>query len=104
MAVRRPGHYQGDQRWILITDVGIVAKQGQSDFLVWTASFRNLQPISGARVELFSDQNQRIASGRTDSTGLWKVSNLDLSADRPYFVTVQKGQEFSFLLLPQARV
>ena len=81
-----------------------MAKQGEGDFLVWTASFRNLQPISGARVELFSDQNQRIASGRTDSTGLWKVSNLDLSADRPYFVTVQKGQEFSFLLLPQARV
>ena len=104
VAVRRPGNYQGDQRWVLITDVGIVAKQGQSDFLVWTASFRNLQPITGARVDVFSDQNQKIASGRTDSTGLWKVSNLDLTADRPYFVTVQKGQEFSFLLLPQARV
>ena len=104
VAVRRPGHYQGDQRWILITDVGIVAKQGQSDFLVWAASFRNLQPIAGARVDVFSDQNQRIASGRTDSTGLWKGSKLDLTANRPYFVTVQKGQEFSFLLLPQARI
>ena len=104
VAVRRPGHYQGDQRWILITDVGIVAKQGQSDFLVWAISFRNLQPISGARVDVFSDQNQKIASGRTDSTGLWQGTNLDFTANRPYFVTVQKGQEFSFLLLPQARV
>ncbi len=104
VALRRAGQYKGDQRWILITDVGIVAKQGQSDFLVWAASFRNLQPIPHARVDLFSDQNQKIASGRTDSTGLWKVSKLDLNADRPYLVTVQKGQEFSFLLLPQARV
>ncbi len=104
VAVRRPGHYQGDQRWILITDVGIVAKQGQSDFLVWASSFRNLQPISGARVDVFSDQNQKIASGHTDATGLWQGANLDFTANRPYFVTVQKGQEFSFLLLPQARV
>ena len=50
VAVRRPGHYRGDQRWILITDVGIVAKQGQSDFLVWAASFRNFNrsPVPGS--------------------------------------------------------
>ncbi len=104
VAVRRPGQRQGDQRWVLITDVGIVAKRGQRDFLVWTASFRDLRPLAGARVDLISDQNQRIASGVTDSAGRWQVGGLNLAEVRPYLVTVKKGSDLSFLLLTQARV
>src|SRR5205823_77558 len=59
-------------RWILITDIGIVAKRGTDDLLIWISSFKDLGAIDGATVTLISDQNQVLASGRTDARGIWQ--------------------------------
>ena len=96
----RPGAWQAEQRWVLITDLGAVAKQGDGDFLVWAASSRTLAPAAGARVTLISDQNQKIGEGLTDGAGLWRLSNPEaLENHRPFLVTVEKGKDFSFLYL-----
>ena len=97
----RPNSYRGTHRWLLITDLGIVAKKSGNEFLVWVSSFSNLGPIAQARVDLISDQQQTIASGRTNADGLWRAGNLDemLKKHRPYMVTVKRGKDYSFLLL-----
>ncbi len=96
----RPGDWRAQQRWILITDLGAVAKQGDGDFLVWAASSRTLAPAAGARVTLISDQNQKIGEGLTDSSGLWRLRDAEaLKQGRPFLVTVEKGKDFSFLYL-----
>ncbi|HML96348.1 MAG TPA: MG2 domain-containing protein [Thermodesulfobacteriota bacterium] len=95
------GQYQGVQKWVLITDIGIVAKKGKDGFLVWTSSFSTLDPVAGASVRIISDKNQVIAEGTTDSKGLFETDKAagDEKKGRPYMVTVQKGGDFSFLLL-----
>ena len=96
----RPGNWRAQQRWILITDLGAVAKQGDGDFLVWAASSRTLAPAAGARVTLISDQNQKLGEGLTDSSGLWRLRDREaLEKGRPFLVTVEKGRDFSFLYL-----
>lgn len=98
--LERRGSYQATQRWVLVTDLGIVAKRGERDFLVWVSSFDNLRPVAGARVTLLSDQNQPIATGATDGRGVWHGRDLAALADqRPYMVMVERGNDFSFLLL-----
>jgi uncharacterized protein YfaS (alpha-2-macroglobulin family) len=94
------GQYQGAQRWVLITDIGIVSKKGQDDFLVWTSSFSDLDPISGAEVNIISEQNQVIKSGITDASGMYKLSGTKklFEKQNPYMVQVKKGDDFSFLL------
>ncbi|MEK6224556.1 MAG: MG2 domain-containing protein, partial [Thermodesulfobacteriales bacterium] len=94
------GQYQGAQRWVLITDIGIVSKKGQDDFLVWTSSFSDLDPISGAEVNIISEQNQVIKSGITDASGIYKLSGTKklFEKQNPYMVQVKKGDDFSFLL------
>ena len=95
------GEYQGVQKWVLITDIGIVAKKGKDDFLVWTSSFSNLAPVAGADVRVISSQNQLIARGATDGKGIFRAAGLTQKFidNKPYMVTVQKGSDFSFLIL-----
>ena len=73
VAMTVPGKFQGFQRFVLITDIGIVAKHGQGDILVWTASTATLAPIPGATVRVLSYQNQELASGATDAQGLFRA-------------------------------
>ncbi|MDQ7830832.1 MAG: alpha-2-macroglobulin [Desulfovibrionaceae bacterium] len=100
VALTLPGQYEGDQRFVLITDLGIVAKRGNADILVFAASFSTLASVQDATVRIISDQNQEIARGTTDASGLYRaaLSAETLEKNRPYLITVEKGNDFSFLL------
>jgi uncharacterized protein YfaS (alpha-2-macroglobulin family) len=70
------------------------------------SSFADLSPIEGTVVHLLSNQNQTIATGQTDATGMWRVQGLAKIFEKqtPYMVTVERGNDFSFLLLSQAGI
>lgn len=104
IALARKGDYRAVQRWVLVTDVGLVLKRGEQDLLVWASSFADLRPIAGARVRVLSDQNQLIAQGQTDGRGLWHARGLDLEGQRPQLVVAERGGDLSFLLLDAMRV
>ena len=97
---------QAEQRLVLLTDLGLVAKQYDDGFIVWVSSFKDLSPVSNALVRVISDQNQTLAEGRTDGTGVFRISGLRdrLKKSPPYLVTVESGKDFSFLLPGQMRV
>ena len=96
-----PSHYQGSYRWLLITDLGVVAKKSGNEFLAWVSSFSDLSAISRARVDLVSDQQQVLASGYTDAEGIWRSGNLQdkTAKHKPYMLTVRRGDDYSFVLL-----
>ncbi|HYN23406.1 MAG TPA: MG2 domain-containing protein, partial [Thermoanaerobaculia bacterium] len=105
ISVGQPDDWEAQQRWLLLTDMGIVAKRNADEILVWVASVRNLAPISDAKVTLLSDQNQPMGEGRTDGSGVWRVSGLpDPEKRRPYLITVEKGDDFTFLLLDRMSI
>ena len=106
IGVVRPDSSRGTSRWLLITDLGIVAKQGKAEFLVWVSSFANLSAIDGATVRLISNQNQTLAEGKTDAEGLWRTRGLAevFEKQTPYMITVERGNDFSFLLLDQSTI
>ncbi len=100
-----PDEYWGSQRWVMVTDIGLVAKQGADSILVWAVSLKDLRPLPGVQVTVISDQNQVIATGTTDGQGLWKKNGLTekLKDNKPQVVLAQKGQDSSFLLLDRFR-
>jgi alpha-2-macroglobulin len=95
--------WRGSTRWILITDLGIVAKRSASELVIWVASFKDLSPVANASVSLVDDQNQTIASGRTDANGFWTARNVGEKA-HPFLVSVERGKDFTFLLLGNSKV
>jgi uncharacterized protein YfaS (alpha-2-macroglobulin family) len=107
VSVGQPDAYEASQRWLLLTDLGVVAKRGPGEILVWVSSLKDLSPVGDAKVTLLSDQNQVMASGRTDGAGVWRVYDpkaLSTGKGTPYMVTIEKGDDFSFLLLDQMAI
>jgi hypothetical protein len=94
------GESSSDQKWLLITDLGVAAKRGHDDLLVWVSSYKNLAAVPGARVKVLSTTNQVLYQGVTDAKGLWRVKGLaDLPEDKvPFMITVEKDKDYSFLL------
>lgn len=98
VSVGQPDDYEAQQRWLLLTDLGVVAKQAGNELWAWVSTLGSLSPVGGARVTLRSDQNQVLAEGSTDEAGLFRVTD-GFKGRRPYMVTVEKGDDFTFLLL-----
>lgn len=105
ISVGKPDDWEAEQRWLLLTDLGIVAKRSQGELTVWVASVRDLAPVADARVTLVSTQNQPLGEGRTDASGIWRLRDSPALANRsPYLITVEKGNDFTFLLLDRMAI
>ena len=100
------GEDRGVQRWLLLTDMGIVAEQGRDEILVWISSFKNLAPVEGADVRILDAQNQTIARGRTGADGLWRARGLAeaVRKSRATMITAERRGDFSFLLMDRNAV
>ncbi|MEM9293337.1 MAG: MG2 domain-containing protein [Acidobacteriota bacterium] len=95
----RPGDWQAQQRWLLLSDLGAVVKQGDDELLVWASNVRSLAPASGARVTVISDQNQILGRGTTDELGIFRLRNTEaLTEGRVLYVAVESGRDFTFVL------
>ena len=94
-----------DRTLLVISDSGITVKQSENDLLAWVRSIKTLAPISNAMVQVWSAENQLLASGQTDPSGL-VLFTLDPAKDigQPAVIVVQNGGDISFLNLQESRV
>lgn len=91
---------QVDQRLVLVTDLGIVAKKsldGTRD--VFVQSIASGQPVAGAMVEVWGRNGMIVASQSTDATGAAKLPNLAgyQREKAPVVLVVRKDGDLSFL-------
>lgn len=55
---------------VQVTDIGLSAKFGQDNTLVWTTDLAAGKPLAGAEIEIRNKSNQVLWQGRTDDQGL----------------------------------
>ncbi len=106
LSVRNPDTYDGDSRWIVATDLGLVAKQAGEKIEVAVASISRLEPVAGVRLQVMSYNNQVLASARSDKEGMASFKGLswDDVGGRPFVVVATKGQDLSFLAFDETRI
>ncbi len=97
------GRSYGAQRWVLLTDIGLAAKLGRDDVLVYAGSFENNLPIADMAIRVVNEQNQVIVEGKTNKVGLFYKKGLAqaFKTSKPYMVLARKGDDTSFLLFDQ---
>lgn len=87
------------KRWVLLTDIGLVAKREKGAFRVWAISNTTLKPLANVQIKLISNKNQQIGHARTDANG---AARLPLTPDTPdgtpYMLLAERGNDFTFLL------
>ncbi|SHN70161.1 alpha-2-macroglobulin family protein [Desulfovibrio litoralis] len=97
--VRDDDNYYGessDKRFVVLSDLGLAAKQNGDSLIVWVNSLAKAQAVEGVEIKVYTSENQLISSGTTDKSGLLKV---DLKGQSPSLFTAQKGEELSYLAL-----
>jgi uncharacterized protein YfaS (alpha-2-macroglobulin family) len=86
--------------WLMVTDLGLMAKEMNGEMWVWLNSLNTLKPIGNAEVQLITQTNHTLQSGRTDSNGLVKFQTESV----PFLITASKGGDLSFFQLNPSRI
>ncbi len=105
VAVGQPGDWQNQQRWLLLTDLGAVAKVAPREAEVWVSDIHSLDPVAGARVTVYSNQNQRLGAAVTDAVGIARMPLPELpDGVAPYWATIRTSSDFTFVLFDRMQV
>ncbi|OMQ11336.1 alpha-2-macroglobulin [[Flexibacter] sp. ATCC 35103] len=81
---------------ILATDLGVIAKRGENkSYLFAVNNIVTTEPVSNARVDLYTYQQQKITTGATNSEGIASFQ-LDKFA---YFAIVTLGDQSTYVKL-----
>lgn len=80
---------------VLASNIGIIAKLGSTkNMLVALTDILTTKPLSGATVDIYNYQMQRIGSGKTDSDGF---ADIEFKGGVPFVVIASKDKEKGYL-------
>lgn len=95
-----------DSRFVIATDLGIVAKRSGARILVAVVSIHDLKPLAGVNVSVLSFNNRTLAEGQTDGDGIISFGNME-SNDRgetPFVIVAEQGDDLGFLSFQSTEV
>ncbi|GGB85294.1 membrane protein [Flavobacterium suaedae] len=79
---------------VLASDLGVIAKGGENNNYFFSVnSITTTKPVSGATIEVYNYQQQKVATAETDGEGTATVS-LD---KRAFFAVVSKGDNTTYV-------
>lgn len=95
-----------DSRYISLSDLGLVAKEGQDKIYVFTNSLKTAEPIDGVNVSVYGSNNQLIGTGATNNQGVAEIaySKKEFSGFKPAMVIAKTADDFNYLPFSNTRV
>jgi uncharacterized protein YfaS (alpha-2-macroglobulin family) len=91
---------------VAISDVGLIAKQGNDELTIMAHSLQTAQPLANVSLTLHSTNNQPIETVSTDGTGAVRIDKLRERFGRFSLgmITAQHDGEMTFLPLADTKV
>ena len=101
-----------DDRWrraskfVSMSDIGIIAKRGVDELIVFVNSIADTHPIEDVEITLISTNNQSVLSGKTDSKGIIHFKNIQdkLKGFESAIITAETKDDFNFIDLKATEV
>ncbi|HSU27526.1 MAG TPA: MG2 domain-containing protein [Chitinophagaceae bacterium] len=95
-----------DSRYISLSDLGLVAKEGTDKVVVFANSLKTADPVNGVNVSVYSVNNQLIGSGATDKDGFAEIaySKKDFTGFKPAMIIASTEDDFNYLPFNNTRV
>lgn len=92
------------QRFVLVTDMGLLVKQGAKNRDVFLVSFASGKPVSGASVAVLGRNGLPVFEGKTDGQGHVELPDFSgYTRDKtPVAITAQKGDDYTFIPFDRA--
>ncbi len=95
-----------DSRYISLSDLGLISKEGQDKIFVFTNSIKTASPVDGANISVYAANNQLIATASTNADGVAEIaySRKDFAGFRPAMVIAKTADDFNYLPFNNTRV
>ena len=95
-----------DSRYISLSDLGLIAKEGLDKLFIFTNSIKTAEPVDGVNVSVYAANNQLIGTGATNSEGVAEVaySKKEFAGFKPAMIIAKTADDFNYLNFNTSRV
>ena len=92
-------YYLRDSRFISLSDIGLIAKEGKGKIMVFANSIQTAEALSGVSVTVVGNNNQTVGTATTDASGVAEiaVAKREFSGFKSAMITAKYGTDFNYL-------
>ncbi|MEO6914603.1 MAG: alpha-2-macroglobulin [Chitinophagaceae bacterium] len=92
-------YWVSDSRFISLSDIGLIAKEGKDKMFVFANSIKTANPLTGVNVLVYGYNNQLIGTASTNNDGVAEVAYLrkEYKGFRPAMVIAKTADDFNYL-------
>ncbi|MFP4580099.1 MAG: alpha-2-macroglobulin family protein [Candidatus Sumerlaeia bacterium] len=88
-----------DTQIVIMTDIGALSHWQDDELVVFAHDLYSLEPLSRARIQVFSKKNQFLAKASTDGNGIAHLKGFDEALGVPHVALIERGQDYTVLEL-----
>ena len=95
-----------DSRFISLSDIGLIAKEGKEKIIVFANSIKNAAAIEGVNIVAYGANNQVLGIGATNTEGVAEIaySRKEFAGFRPAMIIAKTADDFNYLPFNTTRV
>ncbi|HYF31398.1 MAG TPA: MG2 domain-containing protein [Chitinophagaceae bacterium] len=95
-----------DSRYISLSDIGLIAKQGRDKIFVFTNSIKSSKPLDNVNVVVYGGNNQVLGIGSSNAEGVAEVefTRKEFAGFKPAMVIAKTADDFTYLPFSTSRV
>ena len=95
-----------DSRFISVSDIGLVAKEGVDKIYVFANSIKTAEGMNGVNVSVYAKNNQLIGTGSTNGDGVAEIAytKKEFSGFQPTMIIAKTDDDFNYLPFNSTRV
>lgn len=95
-----------DSRFISLSDIGIIAKEGREKLYVFANSIKTADALNGVNVVAYGNNNQVLAMGSTGSDGVAELeyARKEFAGFKPAMIIAKTDDDFNYLPFKSTRV
>ena len=95
-----------DSRFVSLSDIGLIAREGKEKMLVFANSIKNAAALAGVNVIAYGANNQLLGTGTTGADGVAEIAytRKDMAGFRPAMIVAKTADDFNYLPFNTTRV
>ena len=88
-----------DSRFLSLSDIGLIAKEGTENMVVFANSIQTAPPIKGVNMTAYGSNNQILGMATTDDQGVAtiKYQRREFAGFKPAMIIAKTGDDFNYL-------
>ena len=95
-----------DSRFVSLSDIGLIAKEGKEKILVFANSIKNAGALAGVNVTAYGANNQLLGTGATNADGIAEIAytRKEMAGFKPAMIIARTAEDFNYLPFNTTRV